>query len=79
MCLGLLLLEELVDAAQVLAHSAAAELIDFRHQSVKEITVVAHHDERAVKVAQRLFENILGLEIKVVGGLVENKQIDRFE
>ena len=42
--------EELVDAAQMLAHAAVAELIHLRHETVEEVAVVAYHDERAVEV-----------------------------
>ena len=74
-----LVFQELVDAAKMLAHFAAAELIDFRHKAVEEITVVAHDDERAVKILQRLLEHVFRAQIEVVGRLVENEQVEGFE
>ena len=43
--------QEIVDAAKMFTHAAMAELIDFCHQSVKEVAVVAHADECSVKIA----------------------------
>ena len=71
----LLGLKELIDAAQVFAHSAMPELIHFAYQSVEEVTVVANHDERAVEVQERLFEHIFGLEVEMVGRLVKDEQV----
>ena len=57
------------------AYAAMAKLVDLAHQTIEEIAVVAHHDERSVEVLQGLLEHILGLEVEVVGGLVEDKQV----
>ena len=38
----------------MLAHFAAAELVDALHKAVQEVTVVAHHYHRAVEVAYGL-------------------------
>jgi len=65
-----------VDATEVLAHMALAELIDLGDQTVEEFAVVAHDDGCAVEGADGLFEHILGLHVQVVGGLVEDEQID---
>ena len=48
--LHLLGFEELVHAAQVLAHLLVAKLVDLGHQTIEEVAVVAHEDERAVIV-----------------------------
>ena len=74
-----LVFQEFVDAAKVLAHFAAAELIDFRHEAVEEITIVAHDNERTVKILQRLLEHVFRTQIEVVGRLVENEQVEGFE
>ena len=63
----------------MLAHFAAAELIDFRHEAVEEVTVVADDNERAVKILQCLLEHVFRAQIEVVGRLVENEQIEGFE
>ena len=77
--LHLLGLKELIYATQMLAHTLMAKLIDLGHQAVKEVTVVAHEDERTVIVLQGLLEHILGLEVEVVGGLVEDEQVHGLE
>ena len=43
-------LQELVDAAQVFANPAMTEFIYLAHQTIQEVTVVTHHDERAVEI-----------------------------
>ena len=63
----------------MLADAASAELVDLRDQSVEEVAVVADDYQRAVEVAQGLFEDVFGFEVEVVGGLVEDEEIDRFE
>ena len=63
----------------MLAHFPATELIDFRHEAVEEVTVVAHNDEGAVKILQRLLKHVFRAQIEVVGRLVENEQIEGFE
>ena len=63
----------------MLAHFAATELINFRHEAVEEVTVVAHNDEGAVKILQRLLEHVFRAQIEVVGRLVENEQVEGFE
>ena len=56
-----------------------AEFVDFRHQSVQEITVVRHHNQRTVEVEQRLFQDIFRFHVQMVGRLVENQQVDWLE
>lgn len=48
--LHLLCFQELVDTAEVFAHTAMAELIDLGGQAIEEVAVVAHADECAVEV-----------------------------
>ena len=61
------------------ADALVAELIDFAHQAVEEVAVVADDNQCAVEVHQRLLQDILGLEVEVVGGLVQNEQVHGFE
>ncbi len=75
----LLLLQIVVHAAYVFPHGAVAEFVDLRHQSVEEVTVVADHDDRAVETLNGVFEHILRGHVQVVGGLVEDEQVDGFE
>ena len=46
--------QPVVDAAEMLAHVAAAKLIDFRDEAVEKLAVVADDDGRAVKGADGL-------------------------
>ncbi len=71
--------QEVIDAAEILAHLTVAEFIDLVDESVKEITVMAHHDNRSGEVAYRFLKNILRGYVKMVCGFVENQEIDRFE
>ena len=40
---------------------------------------MAHHDYSAVEILYRVFEDIFGLHVEMIGGLVENEQIDGIE
>ena len=73
------LFKKFIDTAQVLTHLSTAEFINFGHKYVKEVSVMADDNKRAVEVTESLFEDILGLEIKMVGRLVKDKEIDWFE
>lgn len=74
-----LLFEEFVDAAKMLRHLLIAELVDLGHQSVKEVTVVRNDDQGAVEIHQCLLEDIFGFHVEVVGRLVQNQEVDRFQ
>ena len=52
--LHLLCREELIYTTQVLTHLAVAELVHLGHETIEEVTVVAHAHKRAVKILQRL-------------------------
>lgn len=71
--------EEFVDAAEVFAHALVAEFVDFRDESVEEVTVVGNDNQCAVEVLKGLFQNVLCLEVEVVGRLVKDEQVDRVE
>ena len=60
----------------MLSDLAATKLIDLADQPVKEFTVVTDNDSRTVKSADGLFQHVLRRHIEVVGGLVENEQVD---
>ena len=77
--LQLLGLEEPVDAAEVLAHTAVTEFVDLRGEAAQEVAVVADTDEGAVEVGEGLLEHVLGAEVEMVGRLVEDEQVDRLE
>ena len=72
-------LQEFVDAAEVLTDTLVAEFVDFCDEAVQEVTVMADDDEGAVKVDERLLEYVLGLHVEVVGRLVKDKEIDGLE
>ena len=77
--LHLLRLKKFIDATQVLAYAAVPKLIHLAYQAVEEVAVVAHHDEGAVEVLQCLLQHVFGTEVEVVGRLVEDQQVDRFQ
>ena len=77
--LHLLLFKELVDATKMFAHLSATKLVDTGYESVEEVTIMAHANERTIKIVESLLQYILGAKIKVVGRFVKNKQIDGFE
>ena len=47
----------------MLTDSAVAEFVDLADKAIKEITVVAHHDERTVEIQKRLLQYILRLQV----------------
>ena len=61
------------------AYATVTELIDFADQPVKEVAVVAYYDEGAVEVLKSLLQHVFGLEVEVVGWLVEDKKVDGFQ
>ena len=77
--LHLLCSKELIYTTQVLTHLAVAELVHLGHETIEEITVVAHAHKRAVKILQRLLQDILSLEVEVVGRLIKDKQVHRLK
>ena len=72
-------LNPVIHATQVLSDLAATKLIDLRNQSVEELTVVRDNDSGTVEGFDSLFEHVLRCHIEVVGGLVEDKQVDGFQ
>ena len=57
----------------------AAELENPVAEAAKERPVVRYEDHRAVEVAQRLDEHLLGRQVEVVRGLVEHEKVGRIE
>ena len=75
----LFLLEEIIDAAEVLADLPSAKLVDFLHEAVEEVAVVAYHNDRAVEGEDGFLEHVLGAHVEVVRGFVEDEEVDGFE
>ena len=75
----LLLFKEFIDSSKALLDLAVAELIYFFDKPVEKLSVVAHNDYRAVELLYGLLEDILCAHVEVVGGLVENEQVDRLQ
>ena len=57
------------------ADATMTELINLADKTIKEITVVTNYDERSVEVEQGLFQHILGLQVEVVGRLIEKQYV----
>lgn len=74
-----LLFQKFVDAAKVFADALVAELVHLAYQSVEEVTVVADNNQCAVEVHQCLLQDVFGLQVQMVGRLVQDEQVDRFE
>ena len=75
----LLRFQEFVNAAEMFADATMTELINLADKTIEEITVVTNHDERSVEIEQGPFQYILGLQVEVVGRLIENQQIHRLQ
>ena len=71
--------EIIVDTAQMLTYLATGKLIYLIYQSVEELTVVAHDDSGAVECLDGFLQHILRLHVEMVGRLIENQEIHRFE
>ena len=63
----------------MLAHSSTCKFIHLSHQSIKEFTVVTHHNHRAIKCQNCLFKHIFGAHIEVVRRFIKNQEVHRFE
>ena len=61
------------------ANATMTELINLADKTIEEIAVVTNHDERSVEIKKCLFQHILGLQVEVVGRLIENQQIHRLQ
>ena len=48
---------------------------DMRGDAVEEPTVVGDHHSAARELEQRVFEGFQGLDVQIVGGLVEQQQV----
>ena len=51
---------------------SVTELVHLVNQAFEEITVMGHYYQRAIVSLQRLLENILGLDVHVIGRLVQS-------
>ena len=74
--LHLALGEEVIDIAGEGGHLVVLELIDFGGEPLEEVTVVGDEDEAALVLEQGVLEHVLGGHVEVVGGLVEDKQVE---
>ena len=77
--LGVLGAEEVVDAPDVFAHAAAAELVDLGDQAVQEVAVVAYDDDGAFERGYGLLQHVLGAHVQMIGGLVQDEEVDRLQ
>ena len=60
----------------MLAHAVLTELIHLVHNAVEEVAVMRYDDDRAVKRLDGLLQHIFAGHVQVVGGLVEDEQVD---
>ena len=71
--------QKFVNSAEMFADATMTELINFADKTIEEITVVTNHDECSVEIEQGLFQYILGLQVEVVGRLIEKQYVWRFQ
>ena len=53
------------------------DLDDLGRESLDEVAIVRHDDERPAVVLERIQEHVLRIEIEVVGRLVEKQRVRR--
>ena len=61
------------------AHFATTKLINLRYKSVEEFAVVTYYNCSTIEGFNGLFQHILRWHIKMVGRLVKNQQVNRFQ
>ena len=71
--------QEVVNATDMLTHLSTTKFIHTAHESIEEITVVAHHNHRAIKLLHGILQHVLRLHVEVVGRFVENQEVHGFE
>ena len=69
------LLQELLYGFQMLPDYSRVKLVELGHKPVKEITVMGNNQQGAVILLQGLLEYVLGLDVHVVGRLVEGQKV----
>ena len=77
--LHLLFLQEAIDGIQMFCDSLVSKLKDLRNQSIQEVTVMRNDNQRSIKLFQCRLQNILRLQIKMVGRLIQNQEVDRLQ
>ena len=66
----------IADRVAMLADTVFTKFIYFLYHAIKEISIVAHDDDRAIEVGDGLLEDIFGEHVQVVGRLIEDEQVD---
>jgi hypothetical protein len=65
------------EVARVAAQQAAVELDDARGHGVDEGAVVRDEDQRALPAGEQVLQPLDGVDVEVVGGLVEQQHVGR--
>ncbi|MCY1514172.1 hypothetical protein D9M68_487010 [compost metagenome] len=73
---GALALERRI-VARITLELAFVDVDDDVHYAIQEIAVVGDHDERARIALEPVFEPDNGIEVQVIGGLVQQQQVGR--
>ena len=63
----------------MLTHPLVAKFKNFGGQSIQEVSIVRHQDERAIKSLEGILDDVLSLHVEVVGRFIENQKIDRLQ
>ena len=72
---GLMGLQIVIDATQMLGDATACKFINLIDQTIEKLTVVAHDDGRSVESLNGFFQHIFRRHIQMVGRFIENEQI----
>src|SRR5436305_1033420 len=65
---------EVAVVAEVHRHGPVFDRPEPRRDGIDEVPVMGNEDDRAFEVLQRLLQHLLGRDVEVVGGLVEQQQ-----
>ena len=63
----------------MLAHAMFTELIHLADDAIQEVAVMRYDNDCALKGLDGLFQHILAGHVQVVGGLIEDEQVDRLQ
>ncbi|MNW23037.1 hypothetical protein D3C71_2248820 [compost metagenome] len=62
----------------MLTNAFIPKLKYFFCQPVQEIPIMGYQDQSAIKILKRIFDNVFGFHVQMVGGLIQYEQIYRF-
>src|SRR5258706_1143367 len=76
---SLFLPKKILVIAGVIVETAALDLKNARREFVDEVAVVRNENDRSAELLQRFKQHILGLQVEVIGGFIEQQEIRRLQ